>query len=44
MVAALASRILGLLDKRTPIRGQDAIGSILVDDPALSRWPGVRVT
>ncbi|EIF32075.1 DNA/RNA helicase, superfamily I [Burkholderia sp. Ch1-1] len=36
MVAALASRILGLLDERTPIRGQDTIGSILVDDPTVS--------
>ncbi|CAE6964974.1 UvrD-helicase domain-containing protein [Paraburkholderia domus] len=36
MVAALASRILGLLDERTPIRGQDSIGSILVDDHNVS--------
>ena len=34
--AALASRILSLLGERTPIRGQDAIGSIMVEDPNIS--------
>jgi hypothetical protein len=34
--AALASRILLLLGERTPIRGQDAIGSIMVEDPNIS--------
>jgi hypothetical protein len=34
--AALASRILSLLGERTPIRGQDAIGSIMVEDPSVS--------
>jgi len=34
--AALASRLLALLGERTPIRGQDAIGSIMVEDPALA--------
>ena len=34
--AALASRILGLLGERTPIRGQDIIGSIMVEDPGIS--------
>ncbi|MBB2926588.1 hypothetical protein FHX59_000997 [Paraburkholderia silvatlantica] len=34
--AALASRLLTLLGERTPIRGQDAIGSIMVEDPALA--------
>ncbi|MFD1561092.1 UvrD-helicase domain-containing protein [Paraburkholderia silviterrae] len=34
--AALASRLLGLLGERTPIRGQDAIGSIMVEDPAIA--------
>src|SRR6202012_871263 len=29
--AALASRILALLGERTPVRGQDAIGSIMVE-------------
>src|ERR1700755_2241744 len=33
--AALASRILGLLCERTPVRGQDAIGSIMVEDPTI---------
>jgi len=34
--AALASRILSLLGERTPIRGQDGIGSIMVEDPSVS--------
>jgi UvrD/REP helicase N-terminal domain len=34
--AALASRLLGLLGERTPIRGQDPIGSIMVEDPGIS--------
>jgi hypothetical protein len=34
--AALASRLLGLLGERTPIRGQDTIGSIMVEDPGIS--------
>jgi UvrD-like helicase C-terminal domain len=34
--AALASRILSLLGERTPIRGPDAIGPIMVDDPSVS--------
>jgi hypothetical protein len=34
--AALASRILALLGERTPVRGQDAIGSIMVEDPSIS--------
>jgi hypothetical protein len=34
--AALATRLLALLGERTPIRGQDAIGSIMVEDPALA--------
>jgi len=34
--AALASRLLALLGERTPIRGQEAIGSIMVEDPALA--------
>ncbi|MGV7241593.1 UvrD-helicase domain-containing protein [Caballeronia sp. M23-90] len=34
--AALASRILSLLGKRTPILGQDVIGSIMVEDPSVS--------
>ncbi|MFP3709988.1 ATP-binding domain-containing protein [Paraburkholderia sp. SIMBA_009] len=34
--AALASRLLGQLGERTPLRGQDAIGSILVEDPAIA--------
>jgi hypothetical protein len=34
--AALASRVLALLGERTPIRGQDAIGSIMVEDPDIS--------
>jgi hypothetical protein len=34
--AALASLILGLLGERTPIRGQDIIGSIMVEDPGIS--------
>jgi hypothetical protein len=33
MIATLASRILELLGERTPVRGQEAIGSLLVDDP-----------
>lgn len=32
----LASRILSLLGERTAIRGQDAIGSIMVEDPNMS--------
>ncbi len=35
-LAALASRILSLLGERTPIRGQDGIGSIMVEDPTIS--------
>lgn len=34
--AALASRLLALLGEGTPIRGQDAIGSIMVEDAALA--------
>ncbi|WP_086381796.1 UvrD-helicase domain-containing protein [Caballeronia sordidicola] len=34
--AALASRILALLGESTPIRGQDTIGSIMVEDPNIS--------
>jgi len=34
--AALASRLLALLGERTPMRGQEAIGSIMVEDPALA--------
>lgn len=34
--AALASRLLVRLGERTPLRGQDAIGSILVEDPAIA--------
>lgn len=34
--AALASRLLALLGEGTPIRGQDAIGSIMVEDSALA--------
>ena len=34
--AALASRLLALLGERTPIRGQETIGSIIVDDPAIA--------
>jgi hypothetical protein len=34
--AALASRILSLLGERTPIRGQNTIGSMMVEDPAIS--------
>ncbi|SIT51686.1 DNA/RNA helicase, superfamily I [Paraburkholderia piptadeniae] len=34
--AALASRLVGLLGERTPIRGQDTIGSIMVEDPNIS--------
>ena len=34
--AALASRLLMLLGERTPIRGQEAIGSLMVEDPALA--------
>jgi UvrD-like helicase C-terminal domain/UvrD/REP helicase N-terminal domain len=34
--AALASRILALLGERTPVRGQDTIGSIMVEDPSIS--------
>jgi hypothetical protein len=33
--AALASRLLALLGERTPIRGQETIGSMMVEDPAL---------
>ncbi len=35
--AALASRLLTLLGERTPIRGQEAIGSLMVEDPARRR-------
>ncbi|KWD85124.1 ATP-binding domain-containing protein [Burkholderia ubonensis] len=35
-LAMLASRILKLLGEPTPIRGQDVIGSILVEDPSIS--------
>ncbi|WP_176060307.1 ATP-binding domain-containing protein [Paraburkholderia sp. BCC1876] len=34
--AALASRILGLLGERTPVRGQETIGSIISLDPELA--------
>ncbi|WP_438396953.1 UvrD-helicase domain-containing protein [Caballeronia sp. DA-9] len=34
--AVLASRILSLLGEKAPIRGQDKIGSILVEDPSVS--------
>ncbi|WP_256095092.1 hypothetical protein [Paraburkholderia nodosa] len=34
--AALASHLLALLGERKPIRGQEAIGSIMVEDPALA--------
>jgi UvrD-like helicase C-terminal domain/AAA domain len=34
--AALASRLLGLLGERAPIRGQDTIGSIMVEDPTIA--------
>ncbi|OBR53959.1 UvrD-helicase domain-containing protein [Paraburkholderia tropica] len=34
--AALASRLLVRLGERTPLRGQDSIGSILVEDPAIA--------
>ncbi|CAB3801229.1 hypothetical protein LMG28138_04976 [Pararobbsia alpina] len=34
--AALASCVLALLGERTPIRGQDGIGSIMVEDPNIS--------
>ncbi|MEK6383103.1 MAG: UvrD-helicase domain-containing protein [Paraburkholderia tropica] len=34
--AALASRLLAQLGERTPLRGQDSIGSILVEDPSLA--------
>lgn len=36
VVATLASRLLALLGENTPVRGQDAIGSIGVDDPSLA--------
>ncbi|MCA8306832.1 ATP-binding domain-containing protein [Burkholderia seminalis] len=35
-LAVLASRVLELLGERTPVRGQDTIGSLLVEDPAIS--------
>ncbi|MFM0046064.1 UvrD-helicase domain-containing protein [Paraburkholderia sediminicola] len=35
-IAALASRILGLFGEPTPLRGQNTIGSLLVDDPTIS--------
>jgi hypothetical protein len=35
-LAALASRVLALLGEPTPIRGQSGIGSIMVEDPAIS--------
>ncbi|MBN3787854.1 3'-5' exonuclease [Burkholderia sp. Ac-20353] len=35
-LATLASRILALLGEATPIRGQDNIGSIMVEDPGIS--------
>ncbi|MEI7297049.1 UvrD-helicase domain-containing protein [Paraburkholderia tropica] len=34
--AALASRLLIQLGESTPLRGQDAIGSIMVEDPAIA--------
>ncbi|RQM43887.1 ATP-dependent helicase [Paraburkholderia bannensis] len=34
--AALASRLLVRLGERTPLRGQDSVGSILVEDPAIA--------
>ncbi|MBN3783262.1 ATP-binding domain-containing protein [Burkholderia sp. Ac-20345] len=35
-LAALASRVLALLGERTPVRGQDTIGSLLVEDPTIA--------
>ncbi|MDI9699015.1 UvrD-helicase domain-containing protein [Burkholderia cenocepacia] len=35
-LATLASRTLQLLGERTPLRGQDSIGSILVEDPRIT--------
>jgi UvrD-like helicase C-terminal domain/UvrD/REP helicase N-terminal domain len=34
--AALASRLLALLGESTPVRGQHAIGSIMVEDPTIA--------
>jgi UvrD-like helicase C-terminal domain len=34
--AALASGLLALLGERTPVRGQNAIGSIMVEDPSIA--------
>jgi hypothetical protein len=34
--AALASRLLALLGERTPVRGQETIGSIMVEDPSIA--------
>ncbi|WP_345816678.1 ATP-binding domain-containing protein (plasmid) [Paraburkholderia sp. PREW-6R] len=36
VIATLASRLLALLGESTPVRGQNAIGSIGVDDPSLA--------
>ncbi|WP_322095094.1 UvrD-helicase domain-containing protein [Paraburkholderia bannensis] len=35
-IAALASRLLARLGESVPLRGQDAIGSMLVEDPSLA--------
>ncbi len=35
-IAALAGRLLTRLGEHTPLRGQDSIGSILVEDPAIA--------
>lgn len=35
-LALLASRVLELLGERTPVRGQDTIGSLLVEDPSIA--------
>jgi len=35
-IATLASRLLALMDEKTPVRGQEGIGSIGVDDPSLA--------
>lgn len=34
--AALASRLLGMLGETTPVRGQNTIGSIMVEDPSIA--------
>ncbi|MGF6547352.1 UvrD-helicase domain-containing protein [Paraburkholderia youngii] len=35
-IASLASRLLALMGEQTPVRGQEAIGSIGVEDPSVS--------